>query len=244
MTPATRINPITGKKQVLVQPPGMPAVWITENEICERCKPFNECLGFKSLSDKEWREVTEVIKETSKPPTLSNKIIKKLRNCYDLLMAPPANAQPKKRIIKPEFVIIVKYKQAAGEDELPELIAVLHKGKEQVHVREIGTGYVLGMEYGEDYILTFVRKGYITKKFLFITKKVPVSFQKAFGNGEIEPFHLSVSLEKQPLNQLVKYDQPVAVISYNKKQGAFIYTANRVKTVKQNAVEKKEWVGE
>ena len=68
-----RINPILGKKQVLVQPLGLPAIWITViDDFCERCKPFNKCLGFQSLSDNEWQEVTELIKETNEVPVLKS----------------------------------------------------------------------------------------------------------------------------------------------------------------------------
>lgn len=68
-----RSNPITGKEQVLVQPEGLPGIWMnTEIELCERCKPFNKCLGLDSLSDNEWLEVSDIIRETGNPPVLKS----------------------------------------------------------------------------------------------------------------------------------------------------------------------------
>ena len=61
-----RISPITGKEQVWVQPPELPGIWMHHlRELCERCKTFNKCLEFKSLSDAEWEEVAKLIKETN-----------------------------------------------------------------------------------------------------------------------------------------------------------------------------------
>ncbi len=69
-------NPKTNKEQVLIQPKGLPAIWITiDAKLCERCKPFNQCLSFISLSDKEWQEVTEIIKETPKSSAIQIKCL-------------------------------------------------------------------------------------------------------------------------------------------------------------------------
>ena len=242
MSSAKRINPITGKEQVWVQPEGLPGIWMNaKRELCERCKPFNECLRLDSLSDNEWCEVTDVIEETSTPPTFVRKIIKRLRDFFRPFTKISTDTPIKWRKRKAKVIIIGEY-GLAGKEDISELVLVLHKGNKQVLVTEIGSKCVLSLEYGADYILTLVCKGYITKKLSFNTRKVPKSFQKAFENGEIEPFHYSLSLERQPLNELVKYNQPVAVVSYNKKQGTFIYTANRVETIKQEVGEKKEWV--
>jgi len=78
----TRINPTTGQEEWYNQPEGLPGIWMTRG-YCARCKPFNECLGFRGLTDGEWDEVETLISETNNLASLKNKIedITGLKKC-------------------------------------------------------------------------------------------------------------------------------------------------------------------
>jgi hypothetical protein len=60
-----RINPITNKTEIKVQPEGRPAIWI-EIGYCERCEPYGECMGLMELTDREWEAAKALIKEVEK----------------------------------------------------------------------------------------------------------------------------------------------------------------------------------
>jgi len=60
-----RINPVTKRVQVKVEPDGLPAIWVDEG-YCERCEPFGECLGLLELTDTEWQAAQNLIKEVEK----------------------------------------------------------------------------------------------------------------------------------------------------------------------------------
>jgi hypothetical protein len=59
----TRINPKTGRQEFWNQPLGLPGIWMTRG-FCDRCQPFNQCLGLLELSDDECKSVTNLIDET------------------------------------------------------------------------------------------------------------------------------------------------------------------------------------
>ena len=59
----TRINPVTGREEYWNEPPGLPGLWIPRG-FCDRCHPFNQCLGLMNLSDDEWKSVENLIDET------------------------------------------------------------------------------------------------------------------------------------------------------------------------------------
>jgi len=60
----TRLN-VFGQKEVKIQPKGLPVIWV--EMYCKRCRPFQECLGYKELSDSEWREVNAIIASSNTP---------------------------------------------------------------------------------------------------------------------------------------------------------------------------------
>jgi hypothetical protein len=78
-----RINPSTGREEVWVQPPGLPGIWSTLG-YCDRCQPYNECMGFLDLSDEEWVELEALITESFElamiTSALKGKILKKCSN--------------------------------------------------------------------------------------------------------------------------------------------------------------------
>ena len=52
----TRINPKTKKEEIWVQPEGLPGIW-SERGFCERCAPFNDCLGLREIDDRDWAQM-------------------------------------------------------------------------------------------------------------------------------------------------------------------------------------------
>ena len=45
----TRINPVTGREEYWNEPPGLPGLWIPRG-FCDRCHPFNQCLGLATFT--------------------------------------------------------------------------------------------------------------------------------------------------------------------------------------------------
>jgi hypothetical protein len=54
----TRINEF-GQREAKIQPKGLPAIWV--ELFCDRCRKYQDCLGFKELSETEWEEVNAKI---------------------------------------------------------------------------------------------------------------------------------------------------------------------------------------
>jgi hypothetical protein len=77
----TRINTKTGREEFWNQPEGLPGIWMTRG-FCDRCNPFNKCMGLLELTDAEWESMENLISETNdilsieKSPKLS-----KLKKC-------------------------------------------------------------------------------------------------------------------------------------------------------------------
>ena len=57
-----RIHPESGKRQIKIQPEGLPEIWVeVEVGLCERCRPFDECLSFNLIHDKVWCELNALV---------------------------------------------------------------------------------------------------------------------------------------------------------------------------------------
>jgi hypothetical protein len=136
--------------------------------------------------------------------------------------------------------VIGKYNAGEGIENLEGLKVILSQGKKQLELIEEEKNFVFELEPDGEYLLTFERNGYISKKLSFITKNVPKLFWNAFQDA----IEFAVTLGKQPINELVMYEQPIAVITYNKELDGFLYTVNYAKTAKQKVVEKKDLKGE
>lgn len=79
----TRINPVTGREEYWNEPPGLPGIWMPRG-FCDRCHPFNKCLGLANLSNEEWKSVENLIDETNNIINLENVIkSKQLKTCSD-----------------------------------------------------------------------------------------------------------------------------------------------------------------
>lgn len=70
----TRVNTL-GEKEVKIQPEGLPAIWV--KMYCDRCRRFQECLGFNDLNEDEWQEMDKVISDINLPPATTREIIKR-----------------------------------------------------------------------------------------------------------------------------------------------------------------------
>lgn len=71
-----RINPKTGKIEIKLQPKGLPVIWV--ELYCDRCEKFQECLGFKDLSDETWEELNQIISQTNQiPEELRRRVVQK-----------------------------------------------------------------------------------------------------------------------------------------------------------------------
>jgi hypothetical protein len=75
----TRINAF-GEKEVKLQPKGLPAIWV--KLYCERCRRFQECLGFNDLSEEEWQKMDSVISDINLPPASTKEAIKQKYHTY------------------------------------------------------------------------------------------------------------------------------------------------------------------
>lgn len=60
----TRINARTGREEIWLQPEGLPGIWVHRG-FCERCHPFNKCMGLAELTDAEWESMENLISETN-----------------------------------------------------------------------------------------------------------------------------------------------------------------------------------
>jgi len=102
--------------------------------------------------------------------------------------------------------------------------------KDGVKERTISSGlnkFTLDLEIGHNYILSFEKDGYVSKKLSFNTN-APA---EAAANG-FTPFDFAVSLFKQydDIN-LVVFNQPVGMIRYDEKSGDFDYDTDYTKSI-------------
>ena len=53
-----------------------------EPGFCERCKPFNECLGLRDMDDQEWASVENLITQTTNLLEIKGQLkVKELKPC-------------------------------------------------------------------------------------------------------------------------------------------------------------------
>ncbi len=76
-----RTNPVTGKEEFWNQPEGLPGIWM-EPGFCDRCKPFNECLGLRDMDDQEWASVEDLITQATNLLVIKVQLkVKELKPC-------------------------------------------------------------------------------------------------------------------------------------------------------------------
>ena len=114
-----------------------------------------------------------------------------------------------------------------GSDLSGARVVLYREGvKERTITSNLGK-FSLELELNANYILSFERDGYVTKKLSFNTR-VP---SDAVGQG-FAPFDFSVSLFKQydDMNTVV-FNQPVGVIRYDRSLGDFDYDTDYTKSI-------------
>lgn len=85
----------------------------------------------------------------------------------------------------------------------------------------------LKLEYGNEYLLSFSKPGYITKK---IEVKTNVAVEH--GKQGFEPYKIGVRLFKQYEGvNIVVYNQPVAIVNYQARIDAFGYDVDYTKSI-------------
>jgi hypothetical protein len=80
----TRINAKTGREEYWNEPPGLPGLWIPRG-FCDRCHPFNQCLGLMNISDEEWNDLENKVDELVNDRVKLKSVIveKQLKKCTD-----------------------------------------------------------------------------------------------------------------------------------------------------------------
>ncbi|MCC6252044.1 MAG: hypothetical protein IT238_06235 [Bacteroidia bacterium] len=112
----------------------------------------------------------------------------------------------------------------------------IEKNGVQVNVSERDNNkFEFALEYDCEYVFSFMKEGYITKKIL-VSCKVPKEKQTL----EFEPFKFDVEIFKQyPGVNTVIYNQPVGKIKFNDVLNEFDYDTDYTKSI-QNEIKKVE----
>jgi len=58
-----RFNTTTGRTEYFIEPKGYPGYWSALGH-CDRCYPYNKCLGLAVLSEDEWKDLENMLAET------------------------------------------------------------------------------------------------------------------------------------------------------------------------------------
>ena len=68
-----RINAVTGRRELKIEPDGLPAIWVDfENGFCARCRPFNECLSFDEIDKESWEKLNVLIESINEGKDVRN----------------------------------------------------------------------------------------------------------------------------------------------------------------------------
>ncbi|MDP3556113.1 MAG: hypothetical protein Q8T03_01995 [Bacteroidota bacterium] len=73
----SKIDTKTGKTLYKVQPEGLPAIWIADEQ-CERCESYGKCLGLQNLSEDEWSELSILLNTSA----LTDSFIEEVKEKY------------------------------------------------------------------------------------------------------------------------------------------------------------------
>ncbi|MCW3102451.1 MAG: hypothetical protein JWO09_891 [Bacteroidetes bacterium] len=112
------------------------------------------------------------------------------------------------------FSLKVKFSIEGGGME--NALITITKNGSTYKVIDSKSKYVLDLELGADFLLTFTKPGYITKS-LAVDTHVPNGHEK----DEFNQYIATVELAKQPEDQEITYTQPVGRIKYSGMEGQF-----------------------
>jgi DNA polymerase III alpha subunit (gram-positive type) len=112
----------------------------------------------------------------------------------------------------------------------------VEKNGKQVQLQDVTKPrFEFALEYDCDYIFTYIKEGYVSKK-VEVSTKVPKEKQSL----EFEPFKFDVEIFKQYAGvNTIMYNQPVGKIKFNDVLNEFDYDTDYTKSI-QNALNKIE----
>jgi hypothetical protein len=133
------------------------------------------------------------------------------------------------------LTVTAKFKIDGG-GSLNDAYMVLQRDGQSVETLPGQSSYTLNLEIGADYILSFNKPGYITKK---ININTTVNDEERVEQGfESYPFTVVLIKQYEGVN-IVVFNQPVAKITYSKKYDEFDYDTDYTKSI-QSAIQKAE----
>ncbi len=142
---------------------------------------------------------------------------------------------------QPRFTVNGRMKVEAG-DLAGARVVVYKNGVKERTITQNLSKFSLDLDMQQNYILSFEKDGFVSKKIAFNTK-VP---GEAVGNDFI-PFDFAVSIFKQYDDvNIVVFNQPVGIIRYESSTGDFDYDTDYTKSIQSQlqealaAVEKKQ----
>ena len=136
---------------------------------------------------------------------------------------------------KKTLTINAKFKIDGG-GSLSDAYMVLQRDGQSIETLPGQSAYTLNLEIGADYILSFNKPGYITKK---ININTTGADEERIDQGfESYPFTVVLMKQYDGVN-IVIFNQPVAKITYSKKYDEFDYDTDYTKSI-QSAIQKAE----
>lgn len=114
-------------------------------------------------------------------------------------------------------------------------IEIRKNGKTVKNMDDVKSKTRLELEYGNDYMFTFSKPGYVTKRIIFSTKLPPEMMMAEF---EEYPFSVSLFEQYEGVNAVV-FNQPIARISYRDEKKDFDYDTDYTKSI-QSEIKKFE----
>jgi len=107
-------------------------------------------------------------------------------------------------------------------------VTIMRDGKEVKAITPAKTRLSEVLDYGSDYILTFEKPGYITKRIAISTRNVPKESQEDDLGFD---FAVEIFQQYDGLNTVV-FNQPVARYYYDPKEDAFTYDTDYTKSIR------------
>jgi hypothetical protein len=139
------------------------------------------------------------------------------------------------------FTVNGRMKVEAGDLSGARVVVYKNGVKERTITQNLGK-FSIDLDLQKDYILSFEKEGFVSKKIAFNTR-VPAD---AVANAFV-PFEFAVSIFKQYDDvNLVVFNQPVGMIRYEQSQGDFDYDTDYTRSIQtqlqatQAAVEQKQ----
>ncbi len=133
------------------------------------------------------------------------------------------------------YTVNAKFKME-GSFDYKDAYMVLSRNGKAIETLPGQSSYKIDLEYGGDYVLSFSKPGYITKK---ININTVVDDEERISQGfESYPFTVILIKQYDDVN-IVVFNQPVAKINYSKKFDDFDYDTDYTKSI-QSAIKKAE----